>query len=245
MAIGTGTAILIGAGVTAVGGIIAADKRSKASRQGPNVDSFIPTDIKDLRNTLAGIFDEDFLLGLDDELAQAVRSNQLDLLDPALREGILSGESALGALNTIGDAQRPVFQENLTNSLNALMSRFGVQGLRVGASSDLNRQATTQTARAEERFTADLLRLLPQIQSNQIAGFGAFSGNVNQIDALIRQQEAERLRTATGFATSFPNTEFNPLLGAPGGLSTAFTSAGQILSLVPQARTLNADDGID
>ena len=232
MAAVTGAVI---AGASLVGSTIAADKQRKDARRA-NPSQKIPQDQQNVRDTLSGLFDdEDFLLGRDDELSQAVRSNQLDFLDPALREGVMSGGSALGLANSIGDAQRPVFENNLTNTFNSIMSRFGSGGLRIGASSDLNRQITTQAGNAENQFQADLLRLVPQLQANQISGFGAFSGNANQVAAQRAQQEQSRLGMATGFGTAFPGQQgFNPLLGSPGAASSFLTNGAQALALLPQ-----------
>lgn len=236
MAAVTGAVI---AGAALVGNTVAADKQRKDARRA-NPSQKIPQDQQNVRDTLSGIFtDEDFLLGADDELSQAVRSNQLDFLDPALREGVLSGGSALGLANEIGDAQRPVFENNLQNTFNSIMSRFGSGGLRIGASSDLNRQIATQAGNSEAQFQASLLGLVPQLQANQISGFGAFSGNANQVAAQRAQQEQARLGLATGFGTAFPGQQgFNPLLGAPGGTAAAFTGGAQALALLPQLSTL-------
>lgn len=231
----------VGVGLQALGMLTSGNARQGASRQQLKTDTLIPSDIKGLRTTLADLFDGDFLNGMDDTIANAVRDSYGFFMDPALQQGMMDGTQATAMAGAIGDARRPVFENNLTNDINTIMSRFGGKNLRIGGSSDLNRAAMTQVANANNAFEADILGLVPQLQNSLNSTLAAYGSLVGQAGAYEQANRFTPIQLATNFATSYPgNPGYNPLLGSSGAAS-GLNALGQGLSLIPMMSSFLGD----
>jgi hypothetical protein len=231
---------LAAAGVTAGGAAYSANKQASAakalnkSRDGGTLRN----DINQIYSQILSGWQKGKGLGFNSPLATQIASRYQNILSPdRQRSGRILAQSPEQVLGRLGDVRRPVFEYNLSNTLGDLTASYGAQaGLRPGASTDLDRAATSAVGRAENQFEADLLGLYPSLadvvyraqlgqQNIDLASLaGAQNFNTNQLTGLLPLASGHIGQYATNYAPPASATGAFLSSAADAGLSAYYMS---------------------